>query len=45
MGEPEAFAHQFLGMMEKLIEKAGVQKIQSEVRTVADGFEVELRWE
>ena len=43
--EPEAFAHQFRGMMERLLEKVGVKKYESEVRTVDDGYEVELRWE
>jgi len=45
MGEPEAFAYQFMGLMEKLIEKVGVNKYQAEVRAVEDGYEVDLRWE
>lgn len=44
IGEPEAFAYQFMGMMEKLIEKVGVKKYQTEVRAVEGGYEIELRW-
>ena len=45
MGEPEAFAYQFMGIMEKLIEKVGVKKYSAEVRTVEGGYEIEMRWE
>jgi hypothetical protein len=45
IGEPEAFAHQFLGMLERMLEKVGVKSYRSEVRTVDNGYELELTWE
>jgi len=45
IGEPEAFAYQFMGMLEKLAEKVGARKCRSAVREVEGGYEVELNWE
>jgi hypothetical protein len=41
----EPFAYQFLGMLERLLEKAGAKKYQGEARKVEGGYELELHWE
>lgn len=45
IGEPEAFAYQFMGMLEKLVEKVGAENLRSVVREVDGGYEVELNWD
>jgi hypothetical protein len=45
LGEPEAFAYQFLGMLEQLADKVGARKCQSAVRKVEGGYEIDLSWE
>jgi hypothetical protein len=45
IGAPEAFAHQFMGMLERMLELVGVKKYSSEIREVETGHELDLRWE
>jgi hypothetical protein len=45
IGAPEAFAYQFLGMLERILEKVGGRKSKVEIREVDNGYEIALDWE